>query len=457
MDPNAMWSLQTDWYSPTRLLTSPVQYDFPDRYRQKLEENLTLDSEGRPFRMLVFRGSPKSRRKSLRLIDEMRRSEEEEAASNYTNKAEQYRCFPKSEARILDAPNLKDDYYLSVMDWGKTNLLAVALGPELYLWNAQTHNIQKLSQVDRGNDYPSSVAWSDDAKSLAVGHVHSEIQLWDAEALKLNFQVNGFVKLDSIFAQVRRLEGHEKRVGALAWNGHVLTSGSLDRAIINHDVRVRNSWISRVQRHTEEVCGLKWSGRSNVLASGGNDNLVYIWEASKMGSMPPQFLHRLSGHRGAVKALAWSPYDSDVLATGGGTEDGCIKLWNAQKGILINSVEVKAQASLKQVVSDTNNQICGLEWNRHHKEILSGHGFGTSEHKNELCLWRYPSMSKIGGLTNHSSRVLHLSQSPDGLTVASAGADETIRLWEIFGPARLDSTRVSELDGMLSLKTSPIR
>ncbi|PSS33230.1 Cell division cycle 20.1, cofactor of APC complex like [Actinidia chinensis var. chinensis] len=360
MDPNTMWSARSDLYSPTRF-TCPVEYDFPgdrfipnrslmdldqahtlltskakeatspkfnDKYRQKLEENLSLDSEGRPFKMLIFRGSPKSSRKSLRLIDEMRRSEEE--AFNYTNNVKQYRSFPKCEARILDAPNIRDDYYLDIMDWGKTNMVAIALGSELYLWNAETRNIQKLLQVDRENDYPSSVAWSADARTVAVGHRCSEIQLWDAEALKL----------------VRSLEGHQKKVGTLAWNGHILTSGSLDKAIINHDVRVRNSLISRVQTHTHQVCGVKWSSSGNLLASGGNDNLIYIWEASKISSS--HFLHRLNDHRGAVKALAWCPYDSDVLASGGGSMDRCIKLWNIQKGVCINSIDTKAQASLQE-------------------------------------------------------------------------------------------------------------
>lgn len=35
--------------------------------------------------------------------------------------------------------------------------------------------------------------------------------------------------------QVRDLQGHQSRVGCVAWKGHVLTSGSKDRAIINHD------------------------------------------------------------------------------------------------------------------------------------------------------------------------------------------------------------------------------
>jgi len=58
-----------------------------------VEEKLSLDSEGRPFRMLVFRGSPKSSRRSIRLIDEMRR-EELEAVDNST-KQSLFRRLPK--------------------------------------------------------------------------------------------------------------------------------------------------------------------------------------------------------------------------------------------------------------------------------------------------------------------------------------------------------------------------
>lgn len=59
-------------------------------YRQKLDEKLSLDSEGKPFRMLVFRGSPKSSRKSMRHIDEMR--EEDEAALAFQNNGNPHHC-----------------------------------------------------------------------------------------------------------------------------------------------------------------------------------------------------------------------------------------------------------------------------------------------------------------------------------------------------------------------------
>jgi cell division cycle protein 20 (cofactor of APC complex) len=43
-------------------------------------------------------------------------------------------------------------------------------------------------------------------------------------------------------------------------------------------------------------------------------------------------------------------------------------------------------------------------------------------------------MKKIADLRGHTSRVLHLSLSPDGTTVASAAADETLRFWKVFQP-----------------------
>lgn len=88
------------------------------------------------------------------------------------------------EARILDAPNIKNDFYMNILDWGNNSLIAVALGSELYLWNSENRKVEKLLAVGE-NDYPTSVVWSKDAKTLAVGYMGSKLQLWDAETSKL--------------------------------------------------------------------------------------------------------------------------------------------------------------------------------------------------------------------------------------------------------------------------------
>lgn len=46
------------------------------------------------------------------------------------------------------------------------------------------------------------------------------------------------------------------------------------------------------------------------------------------------------------------------------------------------------------------------------------------------CVWL-----QVAEMTGHMSRVLHLAQSPDGVTVCSAAADETLRFWKCFAEA----------------------
>ena len=45
---------------------------------------------------------------------------------------------------MLDAPQLQDDFYLNLLDWSKSNALAVALGKSVYIWNATTADVKEL-------------------------------------------------------------------------------------------------------------------------------------------------------------------------------------------------------------------------------------------------------------------------------------------------------------------------
>jgi len=93
----------------------------------------------------------------------------------------------------------------------------------------------------------------------------------------------------------------------------------------------------------------------------------------------------------AVRALDWCPFQRNLLASGGGN------------GARLNSVE-------------TGSQVCALLWNKNEYELFSSHGFS----ENPLILWKYPSMAKMEELNGHPSRVLHMTQSPNGGTRATA-------------------------------------
>ena len=116
-----------------------------------------------------------------------------------------------------------------------------------------------------------------------------------------------------------------------------------------------------------------------------------------------------------MQALAWSPWRNNLLATGGGTADRTIKIWNVNNGMNLYSM-------------DTKSQVSSILWSKEYQELISGHGYA----KNELVIWKYPGLTKICELTGHNRRVLGMAMSPDGSTVVSLGADETLRFWECF-------------------------
>lgn len=81
------------------------------------------------------------------------------------------------------------------MDWSANNVLACALGNQVYLWNAGTGNIETLHELD-GNDYVCSLSWLQEGDYLAVGTTTGTVELWDCAKMK----------------RLRSMEGHSSRV-----------------------------------------------------------------------------------------------------------------------------------------------------------------------------------------------------------------------------------------------------
>lgn len=117
-----------------------------------------------------------------------------------------------------------------------------------------------------------------------------------------------------------------------------------------------------------------------------------------------------------VQALAWCPWNSSLLASGGGTSDKTIHFWNTTTSARLNSLI-------------TPSQVTSLVWSPHSKEIMSSHGIPD----HQLSIWSYPSLSKVTDIPNaHETRILHSCLSPDGTTVATASSDENLKFWKVF-------------------------
>ena len=363
-------------------------------------------------------------------------SQEKNYQSQFPNSI---RKISKSPFRVLDAPNLVDDYYLNLLDWGKENIIAIALFDEIYLWNDNNSKASLLMSYsnndatsdDSLNNIISSVSWMQNGFNLGIGLPNGSIQLWD---------INKKMKL-------RDIDAHDKRVSCISWNNYVLSSGSKDKYIKNFDIRMKNSEISKIKKHKQEVCALKYSNEGDLLASGGNDNIAYIWDirnlknnifnflfsndrANNNYEIKPYCINNL--HQAAVKAMNWCPWKRHVLATGGGSKDKSIKIYSCDNNKLIKNI-------------NTGSQVCSLIWNEKEKEIISSHGYN----KNQIIVWNYEKNKKICELKGHMNRVLFMAKSPDERFLCSGSGDETLRFWKI-NDEKKDNKKIKEEDEMIN-------
>eukprot|EP00928_Gymnodinium_smaydae_P045524 TRINITY_DN30341_c0_g1_i1.p1 TRINITY_DN30341_c0_g1~~TRINITY_DN30341_c0_g1_i1.p1 ORF type:complete len:463 (-),score=57.82 TRINITY_DN30341_c0_g1_i1:259-1581(-) len=322
------------------------------------------------------------------------------------------RVVPQNALKVLDAPGLIDDFYGHPIDWSATNVVAVALSETVFLFDAASGRTEKLLDLPNGAAV-TTLRWTGEGLHLSVGTTNGEVQIWDSMAQR----------------QLRSLRGHGGRIGALAWHEHMLSSASADAEVHHHDVRIREHLTARMSgAHEDLICGLDYSS-SGVLASGGNDNTVCIWDAAATATP----LHTLTEHRAAVKALKWCPWQRNVLATGGGSADRQVCLWNASSGRLLMS-------------ADAESQVTGIAWSGpQERELVTSHGYS----RNHMSLWKYPSLVKSADLEGHGGRLLDLCQSPDASLVCSASADETLRFWQVFSPLN------SEKKGSLKDREAP--
>ncbi len=71
-----------------------------------------------------------------------------------------------SPVKILDVPNIKDDFYLNLVDWHDKGPMAIALNDEAYIYTPT--DINKLTKVF--NTYISSVKFTDSILSVGLSN-----------------------------------------------------------------------------------------------------------------------------------------------------------------------------------------------------------------------------------------------------------------------------------------------
>lgn len=351
----------------------------------------------------------------------------ERVAQAYSNSLE-YLLTPSRKKRtisttpvcIMDAPELVNDYLISPLDWSKSGFIAVALGTEVYFWRDSPSHKSNAPNLLFGNNDDNddivnvcSLSWSS-MHHLAAGNEVGVISIWDTERQ----------------LPVRTFNGHIGSVASLDWSNYVLSSGGYDSKIINWDTRARVPLISTWPLDTNGyVVSLKGDKSGSLVASGDTigDISIYCTRTNNR-------LAKIEGHNATVKAIAWCPWQDNLLATGAGRDDPTIKFWNTTTSTLLDTLK-------------TQGQVSALIWLSNTMELISSHGYAAPG----INIWRYPMLSNVVNLRhgeNTITRIGGLALSSDRNTLLSIGSDEALCFWDLqSSPAATTPSSITTTDG----------
>ncbi|KAF1977894.1 WD40 repeat-like protein [Bimuria novae-zelandiae CBS 107.79] len=359
---------------------------------------------------------------------------------------------------VLDAPQLRDDYYCSVLAYShNAKYLAVGLGNFVHLWSER-----------KGVDTPESLNVLSTTGIIDVQHVTSLSfsSTQGGQAILAVARADGRITLWSPFDSEPRFDATQpKPISCIAFKPTIVKKPSLrDNAMTvpteellvgdeaGHIYFYSIEWptetesaifgwngamtlLARMEIHSQQICGLAWSPDGDLFASGGNDNACYLFETRKVLRSPnpdAESTDTVNVRRGldgeniysvtpgrslqvqatqakhkwelnaAVKAIAFCPWQRGLLAIGGGSNDRCIHFYHTMSGACLATIDCAAQ-------------VTSLIWSQTRREIAATFGFAQPEHPFRIAVFAWPSCEQVVAVPwFDESRALYAIPYPGG-------------------------------------------
>ncbi|MFP5272809.1 AAA-like domain-containing protein [Coleofasciculus sp.] len=163
------------------------------------------------------------------------------------------------------------------------------------------------------------------------------------------------------------------------------------------------SFLGTFTAHDAAINALAFSPNGQIIVSGSDDKMLKFW--SKDGTL----LNAIKSHDSTVQDLAFSPSGDTLFSASG---DGTVKLW-------------KLRSSLLTILRGHTAGIWGIAFSSDGQLI-------ASSSPNETIFWRKDGIS-YRRLKQPSPRFGSVAISPDSQTIATVGADQSVKLWSPDG------------------------
>ena len=287
--------------------------------------------------------------------------------------------------------------------------LAIAAGDRVYLYDSQSlmaHNVLRIGA------FTNSLAFSSRGDWLAAGSRDGMLRVWKFEDI---IESDGGVEVDPFWT----LEAHKKGVNSVTFNkdGDLLASGGVDAIVRLWDVNTGEESGTLIGG-TFSVPGIAFDPETPLLAIVNGDFIrlrdsltQQIWGTIRAQS--PQY------------SITYSPDGSLLVSSDIANR---IYIWDPEAafrtGVETYPVPVILEGH-KGLVGTYRGLVWQVEFHPDGKFLASAGGDGT------VRLWEIASGNLLRTLNAHTAAVTSLAYSPDGRKLASGSLDGRVFIWDV--------------------------
>jgi WD40 repeat protein len=278
-------------------------------------------------------------------------------------------------------------------------LAAAGFDGTVVLWNTATD--EQLARLNGNQGYVDGVAFSPDGHTFATAGYNGTVVLWDTATDK----------------QLARLNGNQEAVEGVAFSpdGHMLAAACIDGTVVLWDTHSHKQLGKALKANQDIVFGVAFSPDGHTLAAGGDPEPLAGSQAGTVvlwNTISHKQLAQLNGNQAGVDGVAFSP-DGRTLAAAGGT----VVLW-----------DTASDRRLAQPLNDNQGRVTGIAFSPDGNTLAAAGGNGT------VVLWDTASNKQLGQPLNALSDprkdyVTGVAFGPDGHTLAASCSNGTIVLW----------------------------